>query len=66
VSRGSCGEDPRAVALEHLQSFPLDGRRRWPSVEKARRLLGWKAEIGVAEGLAATVRGLREQKEQTQ
>ena len=27
--------------------------RRWPSVEKAERMLGWKAQIGVEEGIAA-------------
>ena len=31
--------------------------RRWPSVEKAERLLGWKAQIGVEEGIAQTSRG---------
>ena len=34
--------------------------RRWPSVEKAEQLLGWKAQIGVEEGIAATVAWLRE------
>ena len=29
--------------------------RRWPSVEKAERLLGWEAQIGVQDGVAATV-----------
>ncbi len=37
--------------------------RRWPSVEKAERLLGWKARIGVEEGIAATVAWLREREE---
>jgi len=35
--------------------------RRFPSVEKARRLLGWAARIDAREGLAATVGALREQ-----
>jgi UDP-glucose 4-epimerase len=34
--------------------------RRWPSVEKARRLLGWEARIGVHEGIAQTVAWLRD------
>jgi UDP-glucose 4-epimerase len=55
-----CGEDPEAFALEHLPSFAVDVQRRWPSVEKARRLLGWEAQIDVTEGIAATVRWLRE------
>jgi UDP-glucose 4-epimerase len=36
-------------------------RRRWPSVEKARELLGWEARIGVREGIAQTIDWLREQ-----
>jgi nucleoside-diphosphate-sugar epimerase len=56
----ACGEDPGAFALEHLPSFPVDVRRRWPSVEKAKRLLGWEAKIELTEGLAQTVRWLRE------
>jgi UDP-glucose 4-epimerase len=54
-----CGEDPGAFQLEHLPSFEVDVQRRWPSVEKARRLLGWEAQIGLREGLAGTVEWLR-------
>ena len=60
-----CGEDPDAFALEHLPSFPVDVQRRWPSVEKAKRLLGWEAEIELTDGLAQTVRWLREREEAT-
>jgi UDP-glucose 4-epimerase len=56
----ACGEDPSAFALEHLPSFTVDVQRRWPSVEKARTLLGWESQIGVEEGIAATVSWLRE------
>ncbi len=56
----ACGEDPKELELEHLPSFTVDVVRRWPSVEKAKRLLGWEAGIGVEEGIAATVRWLRE------
>jgi nucleoside-diphosphate-sugar epimerase len=56
-----CGEDPAAFALEHLPTFEVDVVRRWPSVEKARALLGWEAQIGVREGIAKTVEWLREQ-----
>ncbi|MDO8184049.1 NAD(P)-dependent oxidoreductase [Conexibacter sp. JD483] len=56
-----CGEDPGAFQLEHLPTFEVDVVRRWPSVEKARALLGWEARIGVREGIAATVAWLREQ-----
>jgi nucleoside-diphosphate-sugar epimerase len=55
----ACGEDPDAFELEHLPSFEVDVQRRWPSVEKARELLGWEARIGVEEGIAQTVDWLR-------
>jgi nucleoside-diphosphate-sugar epimerase len=57
----ACGEDPAAFELEHLPTFEVDVVRRWPSVEKARELLGWEAKIGVREGIAQTVAWLREQ-----
>jgi nucleoside-diphosphate-sugar epimerase len=56
----ACGEDPDAFELEHLPSFEVDVQRRWPSVEKARKLLGWSARIDVEEGIASTVGWLRE------
>jgi UDP-glucose 4-epimerase len=55
----ACGEDPTEFALEHLQSFTVDVPRRWPSVEKAKQLLGWEAKIDVEAGIAATVAWLR-------
>jgi nucleoside-diphosphate-sugar epimerase len=55
----ACGNDPDDFALEHLPTFPVDVPRRWPSVEKAKRLLGWEARIGVEEGIAQTVEWLR-------
>jgi nucleoside-diphosphate-sugar epimerase len=51
----ACGEDPAAFALEHEQTYTVDVQRRWPSVEKARELLGWRAQIPVRQGLADTV-----------
>lgn len=56
----ACGNDPDELVLEHLRSFEVDVQRRWPSVEKARRLLGWEARIGIEEGLAQTVAWLRD------
>jgi UDP-glucose 4-epimerase len=56
----ACGEDPEDFALTHLPTFAVDVQRRWPSVEKARRLLDWEARIDVEEGIAATVGWLRE------
>jgi nucleoside-diphosphate-sugar epimerase len=55
----ACGENPAEFALAHVPSFAVDVQRRWPSVEKARRLLGWEAQISVEDGIAATVQWLR-------
>ncbi len=54
-----CGEDPADFSLRHLPSFEVDVQRRWPSVEKARRMLGWEARIDVRDGIAQTVEWLR-------
>jgi nucleoside-diphosphate-sugar epimerase len=56
----ACGEDPHDFALAHLPTFAVDVQRRWPSVEKAQKLLGWQAQIEVEQGIAQTVRWLRE------
>jgi UDP-glucose 4-epimerase len=56
----ACDRDPDAFALDHLPTFDVDVQRRWPSVEKARTMLGWEARIGVREGVAQTVAWLRE------
>jgi len=37
----ACGRDPAEFELRHLPTFEVDVQRRWPSVEKAERLLGW-------------------------
>jgi UDP-glucose 4-epimerase len=57
----ACGEDPAEFELKHVASFDVDVQRRWPSVEKARRLLGWEAKVDLREGLAQTVEWLRDQ-----
>jgi UDP-glucose 4-epimerase len=57
---GACGRAPDEFALEHLPTFEVDVQRRWPSVEKARRLLGWEAAVELREGIARTVEWLRE------
>jgi len=59
----ACGRDPADFELRHLPSFEVDVQRRWPSVEKAERLLGWRAQIDIQSGIADTVRWLREQQE---
>jgi UDP-glucose 4-epimerase len=55
----SCGHDPAGLELAHLPSFDVDVARRWPSVEKARQVLGWEAGIALREGLGQTVEWLR-------
>ena len=57
----ACGNEPAEFELRHLPSFEVDVQRRWPSVEKARRLLGWEARIDLHDGIAQTVEWLREQ-----
>jgi nucleoside-diphosphate-sugar epimerase len=56
----ACGEEPAAFELERLPPFEVDVQRRWPSVEKAKRLLGWEAQVDLREGIAGTVEWLRE------
>jgi nucleoside-diphosphate-sugar epimerase len=56
----ACGEDPETFELKHMPTFAVDVQRRWPSVEKAQKLLGWEARIEVEEGIASTVEWLRE------
>jgi nucleoside-diphosphate-sugar epimerase len=59
----ACGRDAAEFELRHLPSFEVDVQRRWPSVEKAERLLGWRAQVDLQAGIADTVRWLREQQE---
>src|SRR3954469_20499278 len=54
------GVPAEELAREHLPSFRVDVQRRWPSVEKAARLLGWRARIGPREGIEATAQWLRQ------
>jgi nucleoside-diphosphate-sugar epimerase len=56
-----CGNDPADLEFEHLPSFTVDVQRRWPSVEKAKRLLGWEARVDLREGIAETIEWLRAQ-----
>jgi nucleoside-diphosphate-sugar epimerase len=57
----ACGNDPAELEFEHLPSFEVDVQRRWPSVEKARRLLGWEARVPLGDGIAETVEWLRDE-----
>jgi nucleoside-diphosphate-sugar epimerase len=60
----ACDRDPEEFSLRYLPSFEVDVQRRWPSVEKARRELGWEASIDVREGIAQTVEWLRSRRAQ--
>ena len=51
----ACGQDRERFSLAHLPAYEHDVQRRWPSVDKARQLLGWTAEIELADGLRRTV-----------
>jgi nucleoside-diphosphate-sugar epimerase len=54
----AAGNDPEELEFEHLPTFEVDVQRRWPSVEKAKQVLGWEAGIGVREGIAQTAEWL--------
>jgi len=58
----ACGNPPAALEFENLESFQVDVQRRWPSVEKARELLGWEARMDLKDGIAQTVQWMREQR----
>jgi UDP-glucose 4-epimerase len=60
----ACGEDPAELQLAHQPSFTVDVQRRWPSVAKAREVLGWEARVDLREGLADTVAWLRSLEEE--
>jgi len=55
-----CGNAPEDFELEHLPTYRVDVQRRWPSVDKARELLGWEAQTGLREGVARTAAWLAE------
>ena len=57
----ACGNRLDEFELEPRPSFEVDVQRRWPSVEKARRLLDWEAQVPLEQGLAQTVEWLRDQ-----
>jgi nucleoside-diphosphate-sugar epimerase len=54
-----CGRTDE-LCYDHQPTFQVDVQRRWPSVEKAKRLLGWESRIPLETGIADTVRWLRQ------
>ncbi len=59
VAWEACGEPQEALALEQLNAPASGPQRSWPSVEKARELLGWRARIELEDGIARTVAAAR-------
>jgi UDP-glucose 4-epimerase len=55
----ACGRAPEDFQLKHLPTYRVDVQRRWPSVEKAKALLGWEAQTGLHEGIVRTADWLR-------
>jgi nucleoside-diphosphate-sugar epimerase len=55
----ACGEDLETFELKPASASSVDIQRRWPSVEKTDRLLGWRAQVDLEDGIAATVHWLR-------
>lgn len=55
----ACGRAPEDFKLKHLPTYRVDVQKRWPSVEKAKTLLGWEAQIELRDGVARTADWLR-------
>jgi UDP-glucose 4-epimerase len=55
----ACGEDLETFDLQPSPAPSVDPQRRWPSVDKADRLLGWRPRVDLEDGIAATVHWLR-------
>jgi nucleoside-diphosphate-sugar epimerase len=58
----ACDMPADEFELERLPGFEVDVQRRWPSVEKARELIGFEARVPLREGLRQTVEWLREER----
>jgi nucleoside-diphosphate-sugar epimerase len=56
----ACGRAPEEFALRSVPSFAVDVQRRWPSVRKAKEILGWEAPTPLDEGLERTVAWIRD------
>jgi UDP-glucose 4-epimerase len=54
-----CGRPSEEFELEHLPAYRVDVQRRWPSVQKARTMLGWEASVDLRDGVAQTADWLR-------
>ncbi|MDD4268424.1 MAG: GDP-mannose 4,6-dehydratase [Pirellulales bacterium] len=53
----------REPAIEYRPAHPADVPATWARVEKAQRLLGWRPEVGIEEGLRRCVAWYQENRE---
>ncbi len=53
----------RAASLEYEPGHPADVPATWASIEKAGKLLGWRPEVSLEEGVARLARWYRENRE---
>ena len=56
-------ETGRTAIVERLPGHPADIPRTWAQVDKARTLLGWRAEVPLEQGVAALVAWYRENRD---
>jgi UDP-glucose 4-epimerase len=56
----ACGGDASELELELRAGGTHGPQRSWPATDKARELLGWRPQIDLEDGVAATARSLRE------
>jgi UDP-glucose 4-epimerase len=56
----ACEADLKVPAAKTPTDDETEAKRSWPSVQKARELLGWQAQIELEMGVAATVQAMRE------
>lgn len=53
----------RRPTLEHRPAHPADVPATWANVDKAQRLLGWRPEVGIEEGLRRCVAWYQENRQ---
>ncbi len=56
----AAGEPDEQLSLSLRGDGEQEPARSWPSAQKASELLGWQAQVELEQGIAASVRALRE------